>query len=1034
MNATQVISENLFRSGVYLWDVDMNNRTVLMSDSLRYLLGFQQEIITTGVITALMPEEFRATFKECFANYSEWATPIYSPSGLIWLDIHKLQTIDLPNGGKRYIGTARQMTENEVGNYVTESGINVDTLSPLVNAIHLTSEESTFDEGVHLLLTAIRKQIVGVRAGLMRWDGGRHFTMVDYVGGMLTDQHGNSAIHYKPLISEMNQKMCESRQMQIASIKVDDLDEWPSEKKFFTRNGIKSTLEVPVILDNNQVWGIIGVTSPTRTIWSAFEKQWISMIASWLSLCIRRTGLLKNINEQLYISSQACDLGNISTWTWSHNPSENKPPHITMQGGDLNFETDVEDFMKTVHKNDLPRFRKSTFKVLNNECDTFEARLRMRNPRNQKMEWNEMKGRIAERDDNGNPIKVIGISKNIDADVRQAAKEKSEIDFQNSIYNNIPAGIEFYNENGKLSYMNQTAFSVLQMKFDNGKVMGTDLFENPNLSEDIKTTIRNNDEAIFHLTYDFRLAQKHYPTTREDSMDVIFKTSKLFTKGKFSGYMIIIIDNNELAKQTKQVEIFRQYFLEIGKFAKIGICWITDSVNGYVSEQWNMNLGVDPSLKYIRSLTPLTRVIDEDLEIYGSLLRRIFLGDIESFQHELRVNQSDNKLHYIKVQFLRTKDAITGISIDVTQTRENERMLISARGKAERADMLKSQFLANMSHEIRTPLNAIVGFSDLIAQSVDSAEAKMYSEIVRTNNDILLNTIGDIIDLSKIESNTMEMNYGINSINDIGMSVYNVHSEKAHNKVEFIYTPYDGDLTTYCDKGHVSQIVSNLVSNALKFTATGNVRLFLDFYNNEITFNITDTGCGIPSDKIDKIFEPYTKLDVFSVGTGLGLAICKSLAAAMGGRIEVSSTEGRGSHFKLIIPYISPDDAHLHQGSNMEGSIMLLSNDKENIQFVSYTLDQYPLILEQEHVFMTLWLEKKPKVTIIDQQMFGDSIADVVQSLHNHGTDHKVIVICPTGVDININAIEKAGAAAVVYQPVNSDDFKDIVNKCLSNN
>lgn len=1033
MNSTQAISEKLFRSGVYLWDVDMDNRTIIMSDSLRYLLGFQQEVITTGAVTALMPEEFRASLRDRITNYSEWPMPIYCPSGLVWLDMHKLQTIESPNGSKRYLGTARQMTEEEVGSYISESGVNVDTLSPLVNAIHLTSEDSTFDEGVHMLLTTIRTQIVGVRVGLMRWEGGSHFTMIDYVGGMLIDQFGNSAVHYKPIISEMNQRICESGKAKIEVLSADELEDWPMEKKFFVRNGAKSVLAVPIITDDNRVWGMIGILSPTRTVWSAFEKQWIGMISSWLSLCIRRTDLMKDMNEQLYISSQACDLGDILTWTWNRVSSGDivitysRPDNTT-----LTFS--LNGFENNVHKNDRMRLNKITDQTLRKKTDIIETKLRIRKTKTDKMEWYDIKGRVTSYDKDGIPQKIVGISKNIDAQVRQKAKEKSEIDFQNSIYNNIPAGIEFYNEEGKLIYMNQTAFNVLGIKANDKRLFGLDLFDNPNLTEETKQTIRDKDEAVFHFTYDFMKARAHYPTTKDDSMDVIFKTSKLYTKGKFSGYMIIIVDNSELAKQTKQVEIFRQYFLEIGKFAKIGICWFTDSVNGYVSEQWNMNLGVDPNMKFVRNLSPCTRVVDEDLEIYGSLLRRIFLGDIESFQHELRVNQEDNKLHYIKVQFLRTTDAITGISIDVTQTRENERMLISARGKAERADMLKSQFLANMSHEIRTPLNAIVGFSDLIAQSVDSPEARMYSDIVRTNNDILLNTIGDIIDLSKIESNTMEMNYGINNINDIGVSVYNVYSSKAHKKVEFTYTPCQEELTAYCDKGHVAQIVSNLVSNALKFTATGKVNLHIQKTDSEIVFNVTDTGCGIPSDKIDKIFDPYTKLDVFSVGTGLGLSICKSLAASMNGKIEVTSTEGKGSHFKLVIPYISAEDAHLYQTSNIDGCIMLLSNDKENIQFVSYTLDQYPIILEQEHVFMTLWLEKKPMMTIIDQQMFGDSIADVVQSLHNHGTDHQVIVICRTGVVIDIDAIEKAGAAAVVYTPVTSDGFKDVVSRCLKAN
>ena len=299
------------------------------------------------------------------------------------------------------------------------------------------------------------------------------------------------------------------------------------------------------------------------------------------------------------------------------------------------------------------------------------------------------------------------------------------------------------------------------------------------------------------------------------------------------------------------------------------------------------------------------------------------------------------------------------------------------------------------------------------------------------NNDILLNTIGDIIDLSKITSGTMEYNYKETDVNALVNDVYEEYNQMSHSKIEFVCTCAEKNVKAYCDAQQLKRILSNFVSNSFKFTAIGRVELYFGVNGNELEFNIIDTGCGIPVDKIDKIFEPYCKLDIFSVGTGLGLPICKSLAHDMGGRIEVFSTEGVGSHFRLHLPYQkTPNKSNDILTENND--IMLLSSNNEIIQFVSYALSNYNLLLEQEHIFMSLWLEKRPTLTIIDQQLFGDSIAVVVSSLHNYGGNHKVVVLANEGIAIDHDAIIRAGAENIISLPISSDKFKTIIASHMS--
>ena len=1021
---TKTIYDSLVKSGVYFWNADFSNHTIVLSDSLRYMLGFQQEILTFTELTNLLPEDFRVSLVNNINTATEWFLPVHCPTGIAWFDVHKIQEeVDI-YGAHHVMGTAREMRSIEVSEKVAMKGLSVDAMSPLIRSLHMMSESSTFEDGAHLLLQTLQKQMIGVKIGILRWDGGKYFAMVDYVGGHIINAKGEIVGNNGYLHSEWLQ----SAAMNCTGLSIDAnnklKDQWAKETDFFRRNGGRSVIISPIVTDKGATWGLLCVVSSTRTMWSAFDKQWLEMASGWLGLCLKRMNLIAERDNQLSIVSQACVAGDLSTWSWDCVTGKRTCNEYGIDGVSTRVYND-QNIANEIHRNDINRLNKALYALRDGNLDEVRMNIRIRNKVTNKKEWCEMRGRVTSYSSDGKPLLVSGVMRNIEKDVQREQEEKTAQEFQNSVYNKMPAAIEFFNEEGNLVNLNETAIAMFGIQ---GKrsVLGINIYDNPNLTEEQRDLIRDNDNAVFSFTYDFSVVGDFYNTKRDDTIEVVYRMSKLYTKGVFAGYMVVVLDNSQVTSQARQIDIFQQYFLEIGSFAKIGVCWFTDTKNGYVSEQWNINLGIVPDAPYMRNLSLCVRVNKEDLEAYGVLLGRIFTGDIDSFQCELRVTHSDDMLHYIKVQFLRSKEVVTGISVDITQTKENEKMLITARSKAERADMLKSQFLANMSHEIRTPLNAIIGFSDLIVQSVDMPELKEYSDIIQANNELLLGIINDIIDLSQIESGTLEMLMGDNDINEIGREIYEEYDKKEHKKIEFFYTPCRTDMRAYCDKYHIKQVVGNLISNAYKFTASGRVHFSIENRDGYVVFNVSDTGCGIPGDQLERIFEPYVKLDTFSVGTGLGLSISKSLAEVMHGSIHVVSTEGRGSQFSLRVPYVRPEDAESYMEQQAR-SIMLLCNTSETTQFVQYSLDEYDLILEQDHVFMSLWLEKKPRLTIIDQQMFGDSIADVVSSLHSHGEEYRLVVICPSGVNIDTAAIEEAGASAIVPLPVTSEKFKSIV-------
>ena len=226
------------------------------------------------------------------------------------------------------------------------------------------------------------------------------------------------------------------------------------------------------------------------------------------------------------------------------------------------------------------------------------------------------------------------------------------------------------------------------------------------------------------------------------------------------------------------------------------------------------------------------------------------------------------------------------------------------RTNAENATSAKSIFLSNMSHEIRTPLNSIVGFSSLLAETDDREERQEYIKIVETNNELLLQLVSDILDLSKIESGTFDFVRSNLDVNESCMKIIKSMEMKVPEDVELVFEKYMPDCHIYTDKNRFMQVITNFINNALKFTKQGTIALgYEQTAPHEIKFYVRDTGFGIPKEKLDSIFERFVKLNTFVQGTGLGLSICKSLVSQMGGKIGVESTEGEGSCFWFTHPY-----------------------------------------------------------------------------------------------------------------------------------
>lgn len=243
---------------------------------------------------------------------------------------------------------------------------------------------------------------------------------------------------------------------------------------------------------------------------------------------------------------------------------------------------------------------------------------------------------------------------------------------------------------------------------------------------------------------------------------------------------------------------------------------------------------------------------------------------------------------------------------DITQLKQAEKQLTLAKEKAENADLSKSAFLANMSHEIRTPLNAITGFAEILASANTEEEKAQYQEIIKMNADLLLQLVNDILDMSKIEAGTLEFVYtkvDINLLLSDLRQLFQMRVNDAGGNIQIIAEPGLPACTIETDRNRIAQVLSNFTTNAIKFTQKGTISIGYEARDTELYFYVTDTGAGIPADKLPEVFGRFVKLNKDKKGTGLGLSISKTIVNKLEGQIGADSVEGKGSTFWFTIPY-----------------------------------------------------------------------------------------------------------------------------------
>ena len=485
-----------------------------------------------------------------------------------------------------------------------------------------------------------------------------------------------------------------------------------------------------------------------------------------------------------------------------------------------------------------------------------------------------------------------------------------------NIYKNLPAGVELYDKDGYLVDINDKELEIFGLS-DKNEALGVNLFDNPNIPSEVKERLRAKEDVNFSINYDFSKINQYVDSRRNGIINLNTKVTALYdSQNRFINYLFINIDTTETTNAYTKIQEFENLFLLIGDYAKVGFAHFNVLTrDGYAQDTWYRNLGEKEGIPMPQVIGVYAHVVPEDQAVLKNFVGEVKTGKATSLRKEVRVCRENGKYTWTSINVMvrdyRPQDGIIEmlcINYDITPLKETEQKLIIARDKAEELDRLKSAFLANMSHEIRTPLNAIVGFSSLLAETDSRSERQEYIKIVQENNELLLQLISDILDLSKIEAGTFNFVYTNVDVNETCSEIIKSMGMKVGKGVELILEEPFPKCYIYTDKNRFTQVISNFINNALKFTQQGSITLgYEQVPHQKIKFYVRDTGMGIPEEKQKSVFERFVKLNTFVQGTGLGLSICKSIVSQMGGEIGVDSTEGVGSCFWFTHPYHAAD-------------------------------------------------------------------------------------------------------------------------------
>ena len=896
------------------WEADFSSRQYLCSEYVCKLLGLEGEYLSF--------EDFGKISREFLAIQNmevyEQTFPIYSTEGVVWVYSRVGYKEHLPDGTLKAFGVLQrvEMPKEEAAKQALQRVNNLlYRQTSISHSLFRFLKDEDISAGIYDILKDILDFFRGGRVYIFQYDEKCRYQSCTYevvAPGVAPEKEMLQGVQADSLPWWTSQIMAQK------PVLLETLGQLPehayAEYEILARQNIKSLMVTPLVA-NDQVWGYMGIDLVDRTrMWTNEDYQWFSSLANVISICIElRKTKDEAVRERTFLSNlfRYMPLGYVRM---SIVCDEKDNPYGY-------YVTDANSIFADFLGKPASTFIGKTASSFSREAaPRLEYLLEIVNTGTHKemdmcFELTNKHCHVVIYSPEKNEVVALFLD-TTDSVQTHLALDHSEKLFKN-IFANIPAGVEIYDKDGFLVDINNKDMEIFGVR-DKQDVIGVNLFENPNVSAQLAERIQTEDMVDFRLNYAFDRTEGYYSTSKQpkDVIHLYTKVSKVYdSKGNFTGYAMINIDNTERIDAMSRICDFENFFLLISDYAKVGYAKLNLlDRKGYAIKQWYKNMGEDEN-------TQLADVVGIYSKMYPSDRRRMLdffskarVGEAKHFQGEMRIERPGEKG---KWNWVRTNVVVNlfepengqieliGVNYDITELKETEAMLIEAKEKAETADRLKSAFLANMSHEIRTPLNAIVGFSSLMGETGDMEEKRQYMAIIEENNDLLLQLISDILDLSKIEAGTFDFVEKELDVNVLCEDIVRFMKMKAKPGVEVLFDHHLPECRIVSDRNRLNQVIANFVNNAIKFTTAGSIRVGYDKVDEtHLRFYVADTGLGIEPEMQAQIFDRFIKLNTFVHGTGLGLSISKSIIEQLGGTIGVDSEPGKGSCFWFVLPIV----------------------------------------------------------------------------------------------------------------------------------
>ena len=543
--------------------------------------------------------------------------------------------------------------------------------------------------------------------------------------------------------------------------------------------------------------------------------------------------------------------------------------------------------------------------------------------------WIRCRG-MAIRDKDGKPIRMLGAHQDV-SDIKNReqqlieAKEKVEESEEKyrAMYNNAPLSYQSLDDNGRFIDINPMWSKTLGYERDEviGKWYGDFLhpdyvehfrknfpaFKKRGSVSDVQFKLRRKDDTYIYVSFEGCVGY-----TPEGKFKQTYCVFKDITEQKALENALIKAKEKAEESEEKHKEkhnLLSNFIKHSPIYSFIKLVEPNLSKVVYASENYVDMIGIAASEMIDKTMDELfphefaKKITSDDWEVINN-------GKI------LVLDEDFNDKNYTTIKFpivSENKNFLAGFTIDITERKKNEIDLIKAKEKAEESDRLKSAFLANMSHEIRTPMNGILGFTELLREpDLSSEQMEAYINVVHQSGQRMLNTVNDIVEISKIEAGIVTVNLkdvDVRERIDELMHFFIPEAKKKGLKLILENEVPKAVTVISTDQNKLDSIFTNLIKNAIKYTPAGEIRVGCKVHENRLEFYVKDTGIGIPAERQQAVFERFIKADILDKdahqGSGLGLSITKAYVEMLGGEIRVESEEGIGSTFYFTLPYVA---------------------------------------------------------------------------------------------------------------------------------